>query len=689
MRQGQLEPAGTAAENVTFAHWILNLISGVLDSFSSERDELLRFREMVLYFLDQPDVYPFTTAQKVTGYMVLARVEWELGSPRAADYLEKCLDCSKNITSSQEARISVLRFAAVVYYSLNRKEQALSVVCEALSCVTAAWQKATAYLNDHRVCQLLAFIQRSIDMCYSIMRTSAGSRELYESVLRFKDLPSLVGRERNRLLRSAPVDDGLRSQIFALQDQLAAAELNDSRQGTNTAQDIAARLQRLEAAFASKFPQNMHFTPITFDRVCEKLPEDSAIIEYYFVPGEAALSGKPCDEAVWELDIFVTAKHRGQSRLNRLQIQRGDVILRQAAEFIDILQNSDDISRSGTKASLRGQLYRKLIAPVLPFLDGITNVYIAPDSELCNLPFEILRAEGYGLLQDQFRICRLVCGRDLLFYDDHVSPGGSSFILGDPNYEAQQGERTDSPRRGSQMRLTPVSALPFSGIEAQRISRRCRTRACSGNEATKYALQHALPCNVIHLATHGVFDDTPETDSLYSSHLVFAGYNKWAAGQGESQYCGNGILTVDEISRMDLQETELVVLSACQSGLGDTTYGSTRGLLSAFSAAGARWIVSHMWEASDFATPILMDAFYDAYLNMGREVPGALQYAKEYLRTVTVGTLRRDGWFRLPADTRISEDVRGAVAEMNQWPDSTVPFADEFFWGGFIVHKSR
>lgn len=71
---------------------------------------------MVLYFLDQPDVYPFTTAQKVTGYMVLARVEWELGSPRAADYLEKCLDCSKNITSSQEARISVLRFAAVVYY---------------------------------------------------------------------------------------------------------------------------------------------------------------------------------------------------------------------------------------------------------------------------------------------------------------------------------------------------------------------------------------------------------------------------------------------------------------------------------------------------------------------------------------------------------------------------------------------
>ena len=148
-------------------------------------------------------------------------------------------------------------------------------------------------------------------------------------------------------------------------------------------------------------------------------------------------------------------------------------------------------------------------------------------------------------------------------------------------------------------------------------------------------------------------------------------------------------MTADEISRMDLHQTNLVVMSACQSGLGDTTSGSTQGLMSAFSAAGVRWIVSHMWEASDFATPILMDAFYNAHLNMGLEVPEALQYAKNYLRTATIGELRRNGWLDIPRNSKLSEKSIDAILEMREANDRRKPFADEFFWGGFVVHKSR
>jgi CHAT domain-containing protein len=375
--------------------------------------------------------------------------------------------------------------------------------------------------------------------------------------------------------------------------------------------------------------------------------------------------------------------------LDYLKIKRGDIILEQAERLISILQDPGDVSTSGEKASLRAELYRKLIAPVLPFLDGIDNLYIAPHDQLCNLPFEILYADGHGLLQDEYKICRLVCGRDLLFYDNCETTGGSSFILGNPDYEAERGERISSKTRSVQKSLNPVSALPFSGVEASRIGRRYHTRIYTGNAATKYALQEALPCSTIHLATHGVFDDQMETDSLYASHLVFAGYNKWVSNGTESRFCGNGVLTADEISRMDLKKTELVVLSACQSGLGDTSYGSVRGLISAFSAAGARWIISHMWEADDFSVPILMDAFYDAYQNKGRDVPDALQYAKNYLRTVTIGTLRREGWLDLPDDIRFSEDIRLAIADMRGCPNDTKPFEDEFYWGGFTVHKSR
>ncbi len=685
----KVEPSASVTGNVTFSQWILDLCSGILDSGTASRDDLVKFRDIIDYFRNRPEIYPFNDAQKASCYTLLAQIEWQLESPKALDHLAMCLHYADNISASREVSIAILRFAAVIYYNYNRMDEALTVIGRVLSGITSAWQKATAYLNDHRVCELLSFIQFHFHVCYAIMRTAVTPEELYERVLQFKDLPALVGRERNKLLRLAPVDETLKKHIFALQDQLAAAELNDSLNGTNTAQDVADKLERKEAEFATHFPQNLCFTDISFQRVCEKLPNNSAIVEYYFVLEESALSSKPYEAEALSLDVFITSKRNQTTQLKYLKIQRGDLIVNHATEFIDILQNPENISSSGTKASLRANLYRSLIAPVMPFLEGITNLFIAPDDQLCNLPFEILYADGSGLLQDKFKVCRLVCGRDILFYDDHTPTDGSSFILGNPNYESERGEQTNSLIRGGRMSLEPVSALPFSGIEAERIGRRCRSSVYSGDAATKYALQNALPCSIIHLATHGVFDDQLETDSLYASHLVFAGYNTWVSRKTESSYCGNGVLTADEISRMDLKKTELVVLSACRSGIGDTSYGSVRGLLSAFSAAGVRWVISHMWEASDFATPILMDSFYDAYLNKGMDVPDALQYAKNYLRNVTIGELRRKGWLDLPADIRFSKNIREAVAEMHEWDANETPFDDEFFWGGFTVHKSR
>lgn len=682
-------PAETVTENVTFASRILDMCSAVLDFVEVEPERLNELRDIINYFRFRPEIYRFNDVQKSLCYLMLTQIECRLESPDTLKYLERCLHYADAIHESREARIAIERFAAVVYYLDGREDLAMESIERLTRFVTSAWQKATAYLNDQRVCQVLTYIQLHYKICHALLRRLTDPEQLYERVLQFKDLPSLVGRERNSLLRLEPVDRELRMQIFNLQDQLAAAELNDSLKGTDTTVRIAAQLERLEANFVAKFPQNLHFTRISFDRVCQKLPENTAILEYYFVLGDSAISRKSYQEEDWELDVFVTTKRGGKAKLNYFRIREGAEIAGQAMKFTSILQDPDALYASGQKATLRGALYRKLIAPALPFLEGVTDLYIAPDDELCNLPFEILYAEGTDRLQDQFKICRLVCGRDLLFYDDNRPSAGGCFILGDPNYESERGEKQISRLRGSQKSLKPVEALPFSGIEAERISRRFRTRACTGDAATKYALQEALPCSVIHLATHGIFDKDLQKDSLYASHLVFAGYNRWISSVTESSCCGNGILTADEISRMDLRKTELVVLSACQSGLGDIAYSSVRGLISAFSAAGARWMVSHMWVASDFATPILMDAFYKAYHNQGRDVPDALSYAKNYLKTVTIGELRRDGWLDLPKDDRFTEETLWEMEELRQWPEDEMPFADEFFWGGFTVHKSR
>lgn len=689
IRLGNLGTKGSVTKNTAYAWFVINLCLPILDCETTTEEELIRIRFVLDYFWNHPQRYLFSEPQKLTYHWLQTRIEDRLNGPCVLEHLELAWQHMDAVAAGVSARITFLRFAAAIYYQYEKKSRSLKAAKLLLSDITTAWQKATTYFHDRRVCQVLSTAQDEFNLCYALMRRSFISEELYEQILRFKDLPALVGRERNTLLHTAPVDEELLSELYSLQDRLADAELNDSLRGTDSARTLREDLEMVEAGLSAQFPEEIHFTEITFERVCQKVPENSAVVEYYFAQDESSLFRKSSKGGSIVLDIFITAKIDGQIRFYHRKCPEGLLLIDEVLEFSDILQDPDDLSASGRKAVLRASLYRKLISPVLSLLDGITCLYIAPDGVLCDVPFEILYGEDRTPLQDRYQICRLVCGRDLLFFDDKFSPDGSSFILGDPNYEAERGPRNQSKTRGSMGSLEPVDSLPFSGIEAQRIGHRCRSNVYTGDSATKYALRDALPCRIIHLATHGVYDEDLEKDSLYSAHLIFAGYNKWARNQTESRYCGNGILTADEISRMDLTGTELVVLSACRSGMGDTSFGSAHGLVSAFSAAGARWIISHMWEANDFAIPILMDAFYDALLKRGMDVPEALQYAKNYLKTVTVSQLRLDAWLELPREISFPEEIREAVEEMHHWPDEQMPFQDEYFWGGFTVHRAR
>lgn len=672
---------------VALALSVMGMISTIWNTFEVTYQELDCCQRILTYLLDHPWTYPFSDSQSVLAWMELAWTAWMRHKPEALAYIDQSMAYARSLPTFGEGRISLTSLAAVMYCDMGIQDKAIQMAEETLTGVTAAWQKATAYLNDHRICQMLSFVQRSFNDCYAMLRTWQSDEALYGQLLCFKDLPGLVGRERNRLLQLAPVDEHLKRQIFQLQDRLADAQWNDAIQGTHTVAEITQQLQKLETDFAAKFPQNISFTKISYNSVVQALPEDAAIVEYYFVPGRSALSGRPYTKETWELDVFVVRKHMGEVQLRRIRLPRADVILEKASKFIQILQGGE--ITSGDRMTLRAELYRNLITPVFPWLGGVKTLYIAPDAELCNLPFEILYADGSVPLGDNFNVCRLICGRDFLFNATGMQGHGTPFILGDPDYEAGRGTLGSDMNCSASGDVIPVKPLPFSGLEAERVGRRCHIRPYTGSAATKYALQRALPCRIIHLATHGEFDVSMETDSLYSACLLFAGYNCWLANGMQDTEFGNSILTADEISRMDLQETELVVLSACMSGMSDSSYDSVQGLLSAFSAAGVHWIVSHLWQANDFSTPILMDAFYDAYLYKYMDVPDALRYAKAYLRGVTVGDLRQNGWLTPRQDSRISGAVANELEKIAKAADHRKPFADESLWGGFICHQCR
>jgi CHAT domain-containing protein len=138
-------------------------------------------------------------------------------------------------------------------------------------------------------------------------------------------------------------------------------------------------------------------------------------------------------------------------------------------------------------------------------------------------------------------------------------------------------------------------------------------------QATESAVKElALTHNIIHLATHGI----AYTEDPLNSFVAFA-----------PTATENGLLTAREVAQNRELPVDLVVLSACQTGLGRVSGDGMLGLSRAFLIAGARTIIVSQWSVSDGATKELMVAFYQYYLASGNKAI-ALQLAMQKVRSI-------------------------------------------------------
>ena len=107
----------------------------------------------------------------------------------------------------------------------------------------------------------------------------------------------------------------------------------------------------------------------------------------------------------------------------------------------------------------------------------------------------------------------------------------------------------------------------------------------------------------------------------------------WSTGKPIKKGMENGILTAYEISQLDLHHTELVVLSACETGLGDIDGNEgVYGLRRSFKIAGARYLIMSLWKVEDFQTQELMTAFYRYWLLDKQSIPDAFRAAQLEMR---------------------------------------------------------
>lgn len=295
--------------------------------------------------------------------------------------------------------------------------------------------------------------------------------------------------------------------------------------------------------------------------------------------------------------------------------------------------------------------------------EGAT-IYYVPSQLLFQVSLESLPLADGSLLGSHYNFIRLSSARELVKMKAKrkVNTVHTAVLYGGLQYnleasamaaEAKKYElpdwlvlRGDIARGDSVFRDLQGSRDEIAKIES--ILKRCKWQVTpyTGKNGTEesFLAMHGKSPRVLHLATHGFYytSDKAErvnylkgyTDAMSLSGLVLSGGN--AAWQGKKLPEGvlGGIITANDIARMDLSDTDMVVLSACKSGQGKATSEGLYGLQRAFKKAGVGTIVMSLWNVNDKVTSEFMVTFYERLADKANvwNKRKAFEEAKEIIR---------------------------------------------------------
>lgn len=324
-------------------------------------------------------------------------------------------------------------------------------------------------------------------------------------------------------------------------------------------------------------------------------------------------------------------------------------------------------------------------------IKGTQNVFFSPAGELNNIGIEYLvEKDDERLINEKRNFYRLTSTRELV--KKNISNSIANVVIyGGIRYDVtpagcQTGGESNTERPALHAnRTSPLidslsvargrnwDYLPGSKAEADAISMTLKEMKVNnvllegeyGTEESFKAL-HGMNWEVIHIATHGFYwnnsdaiqhsdyrpsfikgteSDMPKEDkALTRSGLLFAGAQNSFLGKNIPDDVEDGILTAKEISRLDLRKTDLVVISACHSGIGEVTGDGVFGLQRGFKKAGVQSIIMSLWDVDDEATRVLMTKFYEN-LSRGQIKYDAFRDAQRYLREYKKGIYNKPVYY--------------------------------------------
>ncbi|WP_309895498.1 CHAT domain-containing tetratricopeptide repeat protein [Archangium sp.] len=601
---------------------------------------------------------------------------------RAEPLLQRALALGEETLGKNHPDVAtLLNNLALTCLAQQRLTEALSLLTRAFALSERRLRQEALDFSESRRADFLRYLRPQEEHLYRLLRAHPDDTHVRRAalsaalLLKGRSVEETADVSRTLYRSLSPRDRDTFEQLRGLRTQLATLSFRNpgSRAPSDTPQriqqltdqgdaleaDLAKRSAPLRALTAFPSPSEI------VDRVAASLPKDGALVEL-IAYWDSPLVSKPGTPR---------AKSPGQLRYLAL-VLFPDASTRAVdlgpAEPIDVAASRLRTALANRDASFQAtaqQLHQLVFQPLLPVLGNTRRLFLSPDGQLGLVPFAALH-DGHGFLVDSFDFTYLSSGRNLLSRPEGTTPLRSVAVFADPDFSASPPALplppgTDSARAERSSALEhffstlradiaqhPWTPLPGTRAEALAIQRLLpQAQLFLGAEANKERLMHLPPPGILHVATHGFFlEDAPalegsravghfgalgdrtlvprSTNPLLRSGLVLTG----VSAPSNSAGAHSALVTALELAGLDLWGTQLVVMSACDTGRGDVRLGQgVYGLHRAFIAAGAETVVMSLWKVNDETTRVLMESYYRNLL-AGQGRAAALREAMLALR---------------------------------------------------------
>lgn len=406
-------------------------------------------------------------------------------------------------------------------------------------------------------------------------------------------------------------------------------------------------------------------------------------------------------------------------------------------KVVRILKTDASVGLNKTNVYYTTWLSNQIWGKMADELQDVKSIYFAPTGDFYSIGIEALPLwnDSAKYVCDKWNIFRLSSTRQLVIAKPHGNYslaavyGGLKYKvdLNDIKDEVSGSIKDESSMRKEQTLFTTfdvkslnvrggISELPATYTEAVNIDKMLNTKGIPDKFETRAAgteesfkRMSGIGYDLLHIATHGFYWDeskasnlkrlnflqkssdfenrSAEDKALTRSGLLLAGAANSILGLGLPKGAEDGVLTAGEVSQLNLSGLDLVVMSACQTGLGEVSGDGVFGLQRGFKKAGANTLLMSLCKVDDNATGLLMSHFYKDLLEKGMNKHDAFVDAQNYVRNYTITKNINVEKEISDADMKLMEQYGEDLPEPEDgFVRLTIqPYKDPRFWAVFIL----